>query len=61
MAEFWKVDSPDQIEDRLKYFESYLRSSWDWTKPVMWKVSVWSGKRSLNANALFHIWCREIS
>ena len=60
MAEFWKVDNPDQISDRLKYFESYLRTSWDWTKPVMWKVSVWSGKRSLNANALLHIWFREI-
>ena len=61
MGEYWKIDDPSQITDRLTYFERYLRGDWDWSKPVAWQVKPYEHPRSKNANALFHIWCRELS
>ena len=61
MSEFWKIDSPDQIEQRLGFFERYLRGDWDWSRPVTWIVKPYTNPRSKNANALFHVWCRELS
>lgn len=58
---FWKIDNPDQIKERLSFFERYLRGDWDWSKPVAWQVKPYSNPRSKNANALFHVWCRELS
>lgn len=61
MSEHWKVDNPDQLSERLGFFENYLRASWDWSTPVTWQVKPWTRKRSLNANALLHVWFREIA
>lgn len=60
-GEFWKIDNPNQITERLSYFERYLRGDWDWSKPVTWSVKPYTNPRSKNANALFHVWCRELS
>lgn len=61
MSEQWKVDNPDQLSERLKFFENWVRASWDWSKPITWTVKAWSNRRSLNANALLHIWFREVA
>lgn len=60
MGEFWKIDCIAQLSERLKHLEAHLRASWDWDKPVQLQVKPWSDKRSLNANALVHLWFREI-
>ena len=61
MGDFCKIDHPDQITDRLATFEKYLRTVWDWTRPVAWQAKPYQNPRSKNANALFHVWCREMS
>lgn len=60
MSEFWKIDAVEQLSERLKFLEAHIRASWDWSKPVEIQVRPWSKKRSLNANALMHVWFREI-
>ena len=61
MGEFWLCRDLNQLKDRLAHFEKYLRESWDWSKPVEWRVKPYVGRRSLSQNALFHIWCREMA
>jgi len=61
MGEFWKIDEPSQIAERLKHFEHHLRTNWDWQRPVTWSPKPYDAKRSLNANALAHIWFREMA
>ncbi len=61
MAEFWLVKSKDQLEDRVRYFQKYLEREWNWEHPVQWKVSRYSGKRSLSQNNLYHMWCGEMA
>lgn len=61
MGQFWLISNKDQIKDRLKFFEQWLRTNWDESYPLKWECSRYSAKRSLNQNALFHVWCREIA
>jgi|TARA_Y100000033_G_C2680959_1_gene79026 hypothetical protein len=61
MGDFWMVRSKEELDERINYFHEFLRDTWDWTKPVAWKVSIYRPARSQSQNALFHIWCREMS
>lgn len=60
MSQFWKIDGIEQLSERLKFLEAHIRASWDWAKPLEIQLRPWSAKRSLNANALMHVWFREI-
>lgn len=60
-GDFWMLRDRQQIKQRLQAFEQFLENDWDWSKPVAWKVQVYSPKRSLSQNDLFHKWCREIA
>lgn len=60
-GDFWMLRNRQQIKQRLQAFEKFLENEWDWTKPVSWRVQVYSPKRSLSQNDLFHKWCREIA
>lgn len=60
-GEFWKIDEPNQIKERLEHFENWLRTEWNWEAPVSWSPKRYEKKRSLNANALAHIWFREMA
>lgn len=61
MSEFWLVKDKQQLRQRLEFFQKYLESEWNWEYPVEWKVKRHISKRSLSQNALFHVWCREMS
>ena len=61
MGEFWLCRDPSQLKERLEFFEKWLREHWDWSKPVEWRAKPYKGKRSLDQNALFHVWCREMA
>ena len=61
MSEFWLVKDKAQLRQRIEFFQKYLESEWNWEHPVEWKVKRYSPKRSLSQNALFHVWCREMS
>lgn len=61
MSEFWLVKDKAQLRQRIEFFQKYLESEWNWEYPVEWKVKRYIPKRSLSQNALFHVWCREMS
>lgn len=61
MGEFWLIKSKDKVSDVIKQFTNWLMSEWDWTHAVQFKVVRYTNNRSLPQNALFHIWCREMS
>lgn len=61
MSEFWLVKDKQQLRQRIEFFQQYLESEWNWEYPVEWKVKRYIPKRSLSQNALFHVWCREMS
>ena len=61
MSQFWKIDDPSQIDERLTFFGDWLRSEWNWSKPVTFEPKPYTDKRSLSANALLHVWFRELA
>ena len=61
MGEFWLVKDKAQLQQRVDFFKDYLEKEWNWEYPVEWKVKRHTPKRSLSQNALFHVWCREMS
>ncbi len=58
---FWKVDTPDKLQERLDYFREWVTEHWDWDKPLTWEPKPYTNSRSLSANALMHVWFREMA
>jgi Fe-S cluster biosynthesis and repair protein YggX len=57
---FVKFNSKDDVKKNAKYLiENMLE--WDFSKPLAVKLEQYQDPRSLNQNALFHVWCREIA
>lgn len=61
MGEFWKIDSLEQLAQRMKFLEAHIRETYNFEVPLQITAKPYSPKRSVNANALFHVWCRELS
>ena len=57
---FWMIRDAKDIETVLKFFKKFL-DEWDFSRPVAWKLEPYSNMRSLSQNALFHMWCGEMS
>ena len=57
---FWKIDRREQINERVDHLKAYLRDDWDWSKPVSIKPEPYQNPRSLDQNALFHVWIRQM-
>lgn len=57
---FWKIDRKEQAPERLRSLHSHLRDTWDWSKPVCLKIEEYQNPRSLDQNALFHVWIRQM-
>ena len=60
MGQFWLIKHPNEIKDRIKFFQQFLEQEWCWDKPVAWKVEEYKPKRSLSQNDLFHVWVRDM-
>jgi len=61
MSQFWLIKDRRQITERIAFFQQWLESEWDFSQPVTWEPKIYRNKRSLTQNALFHVWCRELS
>ena len=61
MGEFWIIKNKSQLDDRIKFFREWLLSEWDWNYAVQFKPKRYVNSRSLSQNALFHVWCKEMS
>ena len=58
--DFWKIDRPQQLEPRLEHLASHLKENWDWSTPVSISFKPYQNPRSLDQNALFHVWIRQM-
>ena len=60
-GQFWLVKDRRDLENALDNFKSYLLEQLDFKKPLSWQPKEYKSVRSINQNALFHIWVREIT
>tara|TARA_R110000796_G_scaffold3796_8_gene14630 strand:+ start:101 stop:544 length:444 start_codon:yes stop_codon:yes gene_type:complete len=60
-GQFWLVKNKEQLQERLVFFSDWVIENWDWEKPLTWKAEPYDPKRSLDQNALMHVWMREIA
>lgn len=58
---FWKIDNKRQLDERIDSLKAYLRDEWDWSNAVCIKPDVYQSPRSLDQNALFHVWIRQMT
>lgn len=56
---FVKFNNKEEVNKKVKFLiEDML--NWDFTTPLSVKLEPYQNPRSLNQNALLHMWCREI-
>jgi len=59
-GDFIKVDGRVDIEKRVQYLTKRMHE-WDYTTPLTIVLKPYFNPRSINQNALLHMWCREMS
>lgn len=59
-GQFWLVQNRRDIDNVLAFFRKSLED-WNYERPVAWKLEAYSTARSLSQNALFHMWCGQMS
>lgn len=59
-GQFWLIQNRRDIDDVLAFFRKSLED-WNYERPVAWKLEAYSTARTLSQNALFHMWCGEMS
>ena len=57
---FWKIDTKRQLDERIENLRQWLMAEWDWSKPVAIQPQEYQSTRSLDQNALFHLWVRQM-
>jgi hypothetical protein len=55
-----RINSKKAVEKQLPFLLKRVES-WDYSTPLVIKFERYDDPRSLGQNALFHIWCREMS
>ena len=55
-----RINSKKAVETQLPFLLKRVES-WDYSTPLVIKFERYDDPRSLGQNALFHIWCREMS
>ena len=55
-----KIDNKRALEQKLPFLLKRIES-WDYSTPLIVKLDPYESPRSLGQNALFHVWCREMS
>lgn len=56
---FVKFNNKQDVEKKAKYLIDNMMG-WDFSQPLAVKLEPYQSPRSLNQNALLHMWCREI-
>ena len=59
-GDFVQINNKLEVERKLPFMLKRLEQ-WDYSTPLCIKFEPYADPRSLNQNALFHIWCRELS
>jgi len=59
-GDFVKIDSVHDIDKRMKYLTKRIEG-WDFSTPLIVTLKNYTNPRSLNQNALLHVWCRQMS
>jgi hypothetical protein len=59
-GDFVIVKNKIELEKRLPFILKRLEG-WDYTQPLCVKFEQYDNPRTLSQNALFHIWCKEMS
>lgn len=57
---FWKFNSKREYQEKKVNFDEWVLESWDWSKPLCIKPEEYQNPRSLDQNALFHVWIRQM-
>lgn len=55
-----RINSKRESEDRLPFLLKRIEA-WDYSAPLVVKLEPYKDPRSLSQNALFHVWCAELS
>lgn len=58
-GEAWIARNPGELRKRLEFFAKHIEEQNIW--PICWKASKYTGHRSLDQNALLHVWCGEFA
>jgi len=59
-GDFVQINSKSEIEKRLPFLLKRIEG-WDYSSPLVLKLEQYQDPRSLSQNALFHVWCGQMS
>ena len=59
-GDYVKIDSKVDAEKKLPFLLKRV-NSWDYSTALVIRFEQFDNPRSINQNALFHIWCREMA
>jgi hypothetical protein len=59
-GDFIKIGNLLEIEKRLPHLIKRV-NEWDYARPLCITLKPYTNPRSLNQNALFHVWCKTMS
>jgi hypothetical protein len=59
-GDFVKINNPKDGESALPFLMKRIQE-WDYTVPLCIKLEKYDDGRSLSQNALFHVWCADLS
>jgi hypothetical protein len=59
MGDYWMVRTPDEIDVRVAHFAARIKA--DGTFPVAWRAEPYRSPRSIDQNALLHVWSRDFA
>jgi len=57
---FWKADKKRDIDRIIENLVDHVKSQWNWEIPLVIRIEPYQNPRSLNQNALFHVWVRQM-
>tara|TARA_R100000951_G_scaffold105730_1_gene99703 strand:- start:950 stop:1393 length:444 start_codon:yes stop_codon:yes gene_type:complete len=61
MSQFWLIKDRRQVKERVAFFQRWLETEWDFSRPIYWEPKVYRDKRTKSQNALSHAWYRELA
>ena len=59
-GDYVKISHAVEVDKKVQYLIKRLQD-WDYAVPLAVKLEPWVDSRSLDQNALFHKWCRQLS
>ena len=57
---FWKADKKRDVDRIVENLVGHIKTEWNWETPLVIRIEPYQNPRSLNQNALFHVWVRQM-